>query len=166
MTHFSKINRKNTDDYNPHYQRHHLIPLQVASIADVVTPLNRRISGGFDFDNFDKNGVLLPANEKMALQTGRSLHRGPHPRYNELVIDRLLLIIRLSDKIANSNQSQAFFRFRIDLLQLTLRRALIGSGLAKLRLNKRDPGPSSAAFRDLDACIDILSMQTQWPPVK
>ncbi len=166
MTRFSKINRKHTDDYNPHYQRHHLIPLQVASIADVIRPLNNRMSGGFDFDNFDKNGVLLPANEKLALQTGRPLHRGPHPRYNELVIDRLLLIIRLSDKIANGHQRQAFFRFRIDLLQLTLRRALIGSGLARLRLNKRDPGPSSAAFRGLDACIDILSMHTQWPPLR
>lgn len=91
MTHFSKINRKNTDDYNPHYQRHHLIPLQVASIADVVSPLNAWISGGFDFNDFDKNGILLPSSEQMAWETGRPLHRGPHPRYNELVIDRLLL---------------------------------------------------------------------------
>ncbi len=165
MTRFSKINRKHTDDYSPHYQRHHLIPLQVASIADIVTPLNAWMSGGFDFDDFDKNGILLPSSEQMAWETGRPLHRGSHPRYNELVIDRLLLIIRLSDKIANGNQRQAFFRFRIDLLQITLRRALIGSGMARLRLNKRDPGPSSAAFRDLDACIDILSMHTQWPPV-
>ncbi|MEP2103202.1 MAG: AHH domain-containing protein [Parasphingorhabdus sp.] len=166
MTRFSKINRKNAEDYNPHYQRHHLIPLQVGTLPDVSIPLNTEIVGGFDFNDFDRNGVLLPSDEQLALETGRPLHRGPHPRYNELVIDRLLLIIRLSEQIKSRNERQTFFRFRVNLLQATLRHVLLGSGLSKLRLNKRDPGPSAAAFRELDACVDILSSQTQWPPVK
>ncbi|GAA0488452.1 hypothetical protein GCM10009096_34240 [Parasphingorhabdus litoris] len=166
MTRFSKINRKNADGYNPHYQRHHLIPLQAGSIDDVAVPLHREMEGGFDFDDFDKNGILLPSNERVALQTGRPLHRGPHPRYNELVIDRLLLIIKLSEQIESLFQRQSFFRFRVSLLQFTLRRALLGRNMATLRLNKRDPGVTSEAFRDLDDCVDILCVQTQWPPVK
>ncbi|WP_310737261.1 AHH domain-containing protein [Parasphingorhabdus cellanae] len=166
ITRFSAVNRKNAVGYNPNYQRHHLIPLQAASMTDIIKPLNDDLSDSFDFDDFDRNGVLLPSDEQTALETGRPLHRGPHPRYNELVIDRLFLIVRLSEQIAGEAKRQEFFRFRIGLLQLALRHALLGKGLAQLRLNKRDPGPASDAFRDLDACIDTLYVATRWPPVK
>lgn len=172
MTRFSMINRKNGDGYNPRYQRHHLIPLQAASIPEVIEPLNeidRDIDcrkGGFDFDNFDKNGVLLPSDEQMALQTGHPLHRGPHPRYNELVIERLLLIIRLSNQIDNQVQRKVFFRLRIGILQSVLRRALVGSALPVFRLNRKDPGLSSSDFAQLDSCVDALYLATRWPPLK
>lgn len=166
MTRFSKINRKDAADYNPHYQRHHLIPLQAASISGVRKPLDEMISGGFDFDNFETNGVLLPSDERVALKTGRALHRGPHPRYNELVITRLLLIIELSGQIENSIKRCAFFRMRMALLQLVLRRTLLNATLPILRLHKRDPGLSSSAFRELDDCVDALYRTTQWPRLK
>lgn len=181
MTRFSMVNRKNGDGYNPRYQRHHLIPLQAASIAEIREPLDEiagagrirsggkdQCSGGygFDFDNFETNGVLLPSDEAMALKTGHPLHRGPHPRYNELVIERLHLIIRLSHGIENRIQRRVFFRLRMKLLQSTLRRALVGSPLPVFRLNKRDPGLSSSAFVGLDSCVDALYMATHWPPVR
>lgn len=185
MTRFSMINRKNGDGYNPRYQRHHLIPLQAASMPEVRGPLDEiagagrirgRIRGegkdersgsyGFDFDNFETNGVLLPSDEAMALKTGHPLHRGPHPRYNKLVIERLRLIIRLSNGIENRIQRRVFFRLRMKLLQSTLRRALVGSPLPVFRLNKRDPGLSSSAFIGLDSCVDALYMATRWPPLR
>lgn len=175
---FSMVNRKNGDGYNPRYQRHHLIPLQAASIPEINKPLNAMggdscnsrdtdsNQSGFDFDNFEKNGVLLPSDEQMALQTGYPLHRGPHPRYNELVIERLLHIIRLSNQIDNQVQRIVFFRLRIRILQLVLRKALVGSALPVFRLNRRDPGLSSSDFAELDSCVDALYMATQWPPIK
>ncbi|HEY9092189.1 AHH domain-containing protein [Parasphingorhabdus sp.] len=166
MMRFSKVNRKNDAGYNPCYQRHHLIPLQAATIAEVREALEWMSSGGFDFDNFKTNGVLLPSDEHMALRTGHPLHRGPHPRYNELVIERLLLIIRLSEQVDNEIQRKSFFRLRIGLLQSTLRRALVGSPLPVFRLNKRDPGLSSSDFARLDNCVDALYTATQWPPIK
>lgn len=106
---------------NPNYQRHHLIPLQAASVTDSIKPLNRDLSDSFDFDDFDRNGVLLPSDEQTAFETGRPLHRGPHPRYNELVIDRMFRIVRLSENIAGGVDRREFFRFRISLLQQALR---------------------------------------------
>lgn len=166
MTRFSMVNRKDRGGYNPYYQRHHLIPLQAASISNIREPLDKMIRGGFDFDDFEKNGVLLPSDEQIAFATRQPLHRGPHPRYNELVIERLILIIRLCNRIDNGVQRKAFFRLRIGLLQSVLRRALVGSILPVLRLNKRDPGLSSSAFAELDSCVDALYVATQWPPLR
>jgi len=78
-------------------------------MSDIREPLDQMVRGGFDFDDFEKNGVLLPATEQVAFETGQPLHRGPHPRYNQLVIDRLFLIIKLCDRIDNEVQRQAFF---------------------------------------------------------
>lgn len=166
MTLFSMINRKNRGGYHPHYQRHHLIPLQVASISTIREPLDKIGSAGFDFDDFEKNGVLLPSDEKIAFETGRSLHRGPHPRYNMLVIERLSLIIQLSNQIENDVQRKVFFRLRIALLQSVLRRALVGSALPVFRLNKKDPSLPSSAFAELDSSVDALYVATQWSPVR
>jgi len=143
-----------------------LIPLQAASIPEIHEPLNEIGRAGFEFDNFDKNGVLLPSDEQMALQTGRPLHRGPHPRYNQLVIERLLLIIRLSNQIDNQVQRKVFFRLRIAILQSVLRKALVGSVLPVFRLNRKDPGLSSSDFAQLDSCVDALYLATHWPPLK
>ena len=41
------------------------------------------------FDDFRANGLLLPATDDATLRTGMPLHRGPHRRYNELVIERV-----------------------------------------------------------------------------
>lgn len=166
MTRFSMINRKNGGNYNPHYQRHHLIPLQAASISIIRERLDKIGPRGFDFDDFEKNGVLLPSDEQIAFETGRPLHRGPHPRYNMLVIERLSLIIQLSNQIENEVQRQVFFRLRITLLQSVLRRALVGSALPVFRLNKNDPSLPSSAFAELDSSVDALYVATQWPPVR
>ncbi|MEH6758328.1 MAG: AHH domain-containing protein [Parasphingorhabdus sp.] len=166
MTRFSMVNRKNGKDYHPHYQRHHLIPMQAASIPNIRGPLDQMICGGFDFDNFEKNGVLLPSDEQVAYKTGQPLHRGPHPRYNELVIERLLLIIKICNQIENIIQRKAFFHLRIGLLQTVLRPALAGPALPVLRLNNRDPGLASSAFAELDSCVDALYVATKWPPLK
>ena len=41
------------------------------------------------FDDFRANGLLLPATDAAAIRTGMLLHRGPHRRYNEVVIARV-----------------------------------------------------------------------------
>lgn len=166
MTRFSMINRKDQGDYHPCYQRHHLIPLQAASMSDIREPLDQMVRGGLDFDDFESNGVLLPATEQAAFETGQPLHRGPHPRYNQLVIDRLSLIIKLCNRIDNDVERRSFFRLRIGLLQSVLRRALVSPALRVFQLNKKDPSLSSSAFAELDSCVDALYVATQWPPLR
>ena len=41
------------------------------------------------FDDFRANGLLLPSTDEASLRTGMPLHRGPHHRYNQLVIERV-----------------------------------------------------------------------------
>src|SRR5690606_30334241 len=156
MMRFSMINRKNDAGYTPGFQRHHLIPLQAASIAEIRKPLDAMGRGGFDFDNFVTNGVLLPSDEHLAIKTGHPLHRGPHPRYNELVIERLLLIIRLSKQINEEVQRKVFYRMIIELLQSTLRKDKVGLHLPVIEMNNWDINLSSSDFAELYSCMDAL----------
>jgi len=163
MIRFYKINQRNSSGFSSSFQRHHLIPLQAASMLCVSNSLKTMKLTGFDYDDFDTNGVLLPCNEVMALKTGHPLHRGPHPRYNELVLRRYDLIIKLSSKISDTLNRQSFFDMRISLLQSALRHGLLHAGFEKMRLNKRDPVRSAQSFDDVDARIDLLRASTRWP---
>ena len=161
MARFSQINSANSSDYNPRYQRHHLVPLQAARITAMNALPRSAILGVSDFDDFETNGVLLPCDEQEAMMTGRPLHRGPHPKYNELVIERLFLIARLGDRIDGTAERKRFLRFRTALLQSGLRRGLLANGFTKLCLNKRDPMRSQSSFDSVDARIDLLWAATK-----
>jgi hypothetical protein len=130
------------------FQRHHLIPVNVIS-RRCFAPLFSVIgSVGFDPRNFLSNGMLLPATEKMAEQTGLPLHRGPHARYDQLVAECLGAIT--DETVPNAI---AVYR-RISELQGMLRRALQQD--ASLMLNRNDPRWVSNPLLKLDR--DILQL--------
>ena len=41
------------------------------------------------FNDFRRNGLLLPAREETAQRLALPLHRGPHRTYNQMVIQRV-----------------------------------------------------------------------------
>ena len=108
-------------------QRHHLLPLQLLS-ARCFGPLFERIGRDrVGFDDFRRNGLLLPATERSALRIGLPLHRGPHGRYNEMVVERVGQIeedwstMRLRAPEVALEQAL----MRLTLLQAALRRRLL-----------------------------------------
>ncbi len=109
------------------------------------------------FDDFRLNGLLLPANETASVATGMPLHRGPHPRYNEVVIARVgqiearWCVARRGD--ADSALGEALMR--LQLLQRALRRQLLAER-RRVLLNRKDPLGTGYDFSDLDAMAETL----------
>jgi A nuclease family of the HNH/ENDO VII superfamily with conserved AHH len=90
---------------------------------------------GFDARHFPTNGVLLPATEEMAAQTGLALHRGPHHQYDQLVAEYLC---EISKEFAGRGAVSSIAAFeKISGLQGVLRRALGHN--ASMMLNRSDP---------------------------
>jgi hypothetical protein len=156
MIRFSKVNKADSENHNPQLQRHHLIPLQVSSISELTGSTGIIATTGFQFDDFSTNGILLPCCEKIALETGRPLHRGPHPRYNEIVITSLYAIDELGDRMENDRERKTFYRMRMMLLLSGLRQGLANRGFKNLLLNSRDPVHSHLDFGNIDSDIEKL----------
>lgn len=110
------------------------------------------------FDDFRRNGLLLPASAPAVVRLGLPLHRGPHRHYNELVSERVGQIeaswarIRLHS-CENANR-QALMR--LALLQGALRRRLQDRRRKPLRLNRMDPLGKGIDFTELDALAESL----------
>lgn len=86
---FRAVNRCDSPGHRPDMQRHHLLPFQLKKmpgLGAMFTCLGNVLTG---FDDFRRNGLLLPSNCAAALAEGLPLHRGPHHRYNALVADRV-----------------------------------------------------------------------------
>ena len=162
MIGFAAINRSGSDGHNAKLQRHHLVPLQAKSVSDLTVTFDLlRRHCGFRFDDWKTNGVLLPCDEQEAFNTGQPLHRGPHPRYNQLVLERLIAIDRLSKTIPNQPDRLNFLRFRVSLLQSALRQSLLQSSFVNLTLNRNDPSVYPVGYFDnLDDCVDRLYSNT------
>jgi hypothetical protein len=93
------------------------------------------------FDDFRRNGLLLPASGESALRLRLPLHRGPHRSYNELVAERVGQIehdwSRLRHRAPEVAGEQALMR--LELLQRALRRRLLAAERPRIRLNLKDP---------------------------
>ncbi len=86
---FRQVNHCGLPGYDPGLQRHHLIPRQALrhqGLARIFAALGKRRIG---FNDFRRNGLLLPARDEAAARLSLPLHRGPHRTYNEMVIERL-----------------------------------------------------------------------------
>ncbi|WP_242447554.1 AHH domain-containing protein [Aurantiacibacter aquimixticola] len=70
-------------------QRHHLLPLQLLRTPCFASFFEKLGVGSVGFDDFRRNGLLLPSTGKEARRTRLPLHRGPHRRYNDLVAQRI-----------------------------------------------------------------------------
>ncbi len=138
-------------------QRHHLLPRQLLSqrsFGPLIDTIGRDRIG---FDDFRSNGLLLPAQDEMAVRVGLPLHRGPHRVYNDMVAERLGQIeaawAALRIKAPEIALDQALMR--IGLLQRALRRRLL-SERRRLKLNRHDPLGREVDFTALDAMADAL----------
>jgi hypothetical protein len=154
---FRVVNRRDSPDYNPGLQRHHILPRQL---------LGRRCFGNlFDaigtqrigFEDFRSNGLLLPASDTAAMRMGLPLHRGPHRDYNAVVIERVGQVeagwAAMRIRAPEIALDQALMR--LDLLQRALRRRLLDP-VRRLRLNRHDPLGRNVDFSDLDAMAEAL----------
>lgn len=113
------------------------------------------------FDDFRSNGLLLPASEEATLRMGLPLHRGPHRRYNEMVIERVGRI-EARWALARQDDPEAAMEealMRLGLLQSALRRQLLAER-RRFLLNRKDPLGTGFDFSELDAMADALWAST------
>jgi len=112
------------------------------------------------FDDFRRNGLLLPASEEASLRTGMPLHRGPHRRYNEVVIARVGTIEARWATARRGDEAEALAEalMRLQLLQDALRRQLLAER-RRVVLNRRDPLGTGYDFSELDAMAEALWSQ-------
>ena len=110
------------------------------------------------FDDFRRNGLMLPARDDAARRLALPLHRGPHRVYNALVIER---VGQIEARWATANRASLERAgnealFRLGLLQQALRRRLIDPPGRPLQLNRNDPVGTGFDFADLDALAEQL----------
>lgn len=165
---FRSVNRRGDAGHQPDLQRHHLLPRQLLQRRSFVTMFERIGLDRLGFDDFRRNGLLLPASEASAVRTGLPLHRGPHRTYNALVIERVGQIEAgwraPGTRDAEGHEALA----RLALLQRALRRRLLAEAPQSGRreaalLSRRDPARRSEDFAALDALADELWPATEGP---
>ncbi|MEL7446570.1 MAG: AHH domain-containing protein [Pseudomonadota bacterium] len=122
--------------------------------GQMFSAIGRGIVG---FHDFRANGLLLPATEAATIRTGMPLHRGPHRRYNEVVIARVGRIEEQWSRV-NVRKPEAALEealLRLSLLQAALRKRLL-SERRRMILNRKDPLGTGFDFTDLDAMAECL----------
>lgn len=159
---FRAVNRRGAPDYDPGLQRHHLLPCEVLGRRCFAPLFGLLGAERLGFDDFRRNGLLLPANDRAAMRIGLPLHRGPHRRYNALVIERVGQIeagwAARRRRAPEAALDEAFER--LALLQRALRRRLLDQH-RRLRLNRRDPLGQGFDFAELDAMAALLWAGTE-----
>jgi hypothetical protein len=157
---FGSVNRRHTAAFDPGLQRHHLLPRQLLSrrcFGAMFDTLGQERTG---FDDFRRNGLLLPSHDAAAVRLGLPLHRGPHGAYNSLVIERVGHVeqgwARRRWRAPERAVEEALMR--LDLLQRALRRRLLAGGRRRFALNRLDPLRHQVDFTELDSLVDQL-----WP---
>lgn len=154
---FRAVNRRGSPEHDPALQRHHLLPRQLLS-EGCFEPLFATLGAErIGFDDFRRNGLLLPAREEAARRLALPLHRGPHRDYNRMVIDRVGRIERQWARQSTLDPGRAAETalMRLAVLQRALRRRLLDER-QPLRLNRKDPLGRGMDFSDLDAMAEAL----------
>ncbi|MEO0644238.1 MAG: AHH domain-containing protein [Pseudomonadota bacterium] len=158
---FRIVNARGTAGYDATLQRHHLLPRQLLAIRSFGALFEMLGRSPVGFDDFRANGLLLPATEEATHRTGMPLHRGPHHRYNEVVIERVGRIeVRWAQRRETdpgAAREEAIMRLR--LLQSALRRRLL-SDRRRMILNRKDPLGTGFDFTELDAMAEALWAST------
>lgn len=163
---FRKVNQRGGPGHDPGLQRHHLLPRQLLRrdcFGAMFETIGRERVG---FDDFRVNGLLLPASEAATRRTGMPLHRGPHRRYNEVVIERVGLIEAHWSSVRREDPEAALMTalLRLRLLQAALRKRLL-SEQRRMILNRRDPLGTGFDFTELDAMAEQLWASTAAPTI-
>lgn len=154
---FRAVNARGEADYDPGLQRHHLLPCQLLSqrcFGALFAKVGRASVG---FDDFRRNGLLLPGTENASVRTGMPLHRGPHRRYNEVVIARVgrIEVSWAATRRRDEAAALAEALLRLHLLQSALRRQLLAQR-RRVLLNRNDPLGTGFDFSELDAMAESL----------
>lgn len=155
---FRSVNMRGMPGYDPNLQRHHVLPRQVLARQSFGRMFETIGVHRVGFDDFRLNGMLLPTREESALRLRLLLHRGPHRRYNEMVIERVGQIERdwTTSYIRFRMSAGVDATMRLSLLRAALRRRLLASIGRSMVLNRRDPRGEPVDFSDLDAMADAL----------
>jgi len=162
---FLSVNVPGRAGYDPHLQRHHLLPRQMLARPCLGSMLGRLGERRLGFHDFRRNGLLLPATESAARRSAMPLHRGPHRHYNGMVLERVGQIEASWQRHRRGAGGQAGLDadvealMRLDLLQRALRRRLLDARRWHgALLNRHDP---ALDFSHLDAMADMLWAQTE-----
>nr|WP_272916664.1 AHH domain-containing protein [Novosphingobium silvae] len=155
---FRAVNRNGLPGYDPGLQRHHVLPRQLlghTAFARMFSSLGRERTR---FEDFRENGLLLPCDEAAALRMALPLHRGPHPLYTKLVMERVGQIEAAWARARRHDAGAAAVaaHMRLDLLQRALKRYLLAAERRNMRLNRNDPFLAPASFAALDEVADGL----------
>lgn len=155
---FAAVNHRNAPDYDPGVQRHHLLPRELLSRRCFGRMFDEIGEERVGFDDFRRNGLLLPTNDSAVLRFGLPLHRGPHRIYNHLVIERVGRIEQewSAARARDAELALVSAVMRISLLQRALRRRLLDPLGKRLALNRHDPLARPLDFSELDAMADAL----------
>ena len=158
---FRTINRAGDPGYQPGMQRHHLLPRQLLSAGCFGALLDRLGHDRVCFDDFRRNGLLLPCTDRAAIGFGLPLHRGPHSDYNGMVFERVGQIESgwARRRLRRPDDALEEALMRLALLQRALRRRLLAER-CRLRLNRADPLGSGRDFAELDAMAEMLWRET------
>jgi hypothetical protein len=158
---FRNVNRSDDPGYQAGMQRHHLLPRELLT-ARCFGPLFERIGRDrLGFEDFRRNGLLLPGTERAAIRVGLPLHRGPHRDYNAMVFARVSTIESrwAARRLRRPDAALEEALMRLTLLQGALRRRLLAER-GRLRLNRGDPLGAGRDFAELDAMAELLWRET------
>ena len=159
---FRSVNRRHDPGFEPGMQRHHLLPRQLVSARCFAVLFERVGSERLGFDDFRRNGLLLPATERAALRIGLPLHRGPHRTYNAMVFEPVGQIERGWSERRARRPDDALEEalMRLAILQRALRRRLLDDR-RRILLNRGDPLGAGRDFTELDAMAESLWRGTE-----
>lgn len=151
---FRRVNRRGQLNYKPERQRHHLLPMALMQRKQFRYFFRDLTASGFVFDDFTTNGILLPTTEAEALRARLPLHRGPHPRYNALILMRVETIRACYARSRRRLQDRMDGVQRLRLLQNVIRRSLMGASAFPVKLHLRDPMHDGLGFETMDQMIE------------
>lgn len=154
---FRAVNRRDSEHHDPSLQRHHLLPSQLLSIGCFVRLFDAVGVEAIGFDDFRRNGLLLPAREDAAERLALPLHRGPHRDYNAMVIEKVGQIEAAWADARSCNDATAreVALGELTALQDALRLQLLDERRPH-RLNHNDPLHREVDFSSLDALAEDL----------
>ena len=158
---FAAVNRAGGAGYVAGLQRHHLLP-RVLVGQRCFARLIEAVGATVAFEDFRRNGMLLPATEGAAVRMGLPLHRGPHGAYSDMVRERLGGIEADWATTRNGNPDDAGIAAlrALAALQFDLRRSLLDPRRTVL-LNRSDPLGGPTDFTRIDAMAETLWGATQ-----
>ena len=153
---FAAVNRAGSVGYVAGLQRHHRLP-RVLVGQRCFARLIEVVGATAAFEDFRRNGMLLPATESAAVRMGLPLHRGPHGAYSEMVRERLggIEAAWVLARDRDSDQAGVAALRALTALQADLRRSLLDPRRT-VRLNRSDPLGAGVNFTRIDAMAETL----------